>query len=78
MEGFTKWMDETSLVLKIIFCIIDPIYTVYRVFKCILAKDFGRNFVYTIILFVLSWPVGFILDLICVIKNGRPSVWFLD
>lgn len=78
MEGFIKWIEERPMIVKILFCLIDVIYTVYRVFKCVLAKDFGRNFVYTIVLFILAWPCGLVIDLICVIKNGRPSTWFLE
>jgi hypothetical protein len=79
MDGYIKWVDGLGKGLKLLFAIlVQPIFIVYRIFKCILAKDFGNKFVFTIIAGVI-WPIGLVLDVINVCKNNAPaSYWSED
>lgn len=78
MQGYINWIDGLNKVVKIIFCFITPFYLLYRIFKCVLAKDFGAKFIFMIIVGVFG-IIAVVLDLINVIRNGVPaSNWVED
>lgn len=77
MEGYNKWIDGLPKVVRIIFAFFPIFFGLYRLFNCILAKDFGDKFVFTIIIFIV-YPISVVYDLICLIKWNKPAVsWTL-
>jgi hypothetical protein len=78
MDGYIKWVEGLGKGLKLIFAIfVDVLFDLYRIFKCIIAKDFGNKFVYAIIATVI-WPIGVVLDIINVCKNNAPSSYWSE
>lgn len=73
MDSYIKWVDTLPKIVKLIIAIfVDVLFDLYRIFKCVLAKDFGDKFVFAIIATVI-WPIGLVLDVINVIKNDKPA-----
>jgi len=73
MDSYIKWVDGLSKAVKIVIAIfVDVLFDLYRIFKCVIAKDFGDKFVFAIIATVI-WPIGLVLDIVNIIKNGKPA-----
>lgn len=77
MGNLIKAFDELPLIVKIIFSLpgLGLIWGVYRV-----CRSIDKSNVLGIVLGILSVPLGacilWLIDLICVIMNGK--IWWID
>lgn len=76
MKSLVKWMDNTPLILKIIFALpgIDIIWAIYRLVKGIAHKNVAL-IVAGILWIVLGWAILWIIDLICIIIYKKPTLF---
>ncbi len=78
MDGYNKWVEGLGKGLKLVFAIfVDILFDLYRIFRCVLAKDFGNKFVFAIIATVI-YPIGIVLDIINVCKNNAPASYWKE
>jgi len=71
-NGFVKWMDDASLVLKLIFCIpfLNIAWAAYRIVKGITES---RPLILLVgVLWLFGFAFTWIIDLIFVLLRGRP------
>jgi len=72
MDAYLKMMDELPLFIKIILAIfINLLWTIYRIIVDYKADSVLR-IVLDIILGTLLCPVAMILDILFIIKDGKP------
>lgn len=76
--SFVKAMDNLPWILKLILALpgLDFIWGIYRLVKGIVKKD-GALLIAGIIWTFAGWAILWIIDLITVILNERPTV-FVD
>lgn len=75
MKGFIKWMDSAPLLIKILFAlpVLNVVYAIYRIAK---GLDKGNLLlvIVGIIWIFLGTTILWIVDLICIILFGKPTV----
>ena len=78
MDGYIKWMDGHSRIIKIILCIwiLDITWAVYRILGAVKNKNW-LHLVFAILWIVLAGTVGWILDLVWIILFNR-IFWFKE
>ncbi len=78
MDGYIKWMDGHSRLVKIILCIwiLDITWAVYRILGAVKNKNW-LHLVLAILWIVLAGTVGWVLDLVWIILFNR-IFWFKE
>lgn len=76
MKGFIKWMDNTPLLLKILFSLplLNIIYAIYRIAVGINKGSFIQILLGILWIF-LGATILWIVDLVCVIIYGKPVLF---
>ena len=76
MNGFVKWMDGHSRLVKIIFClwILDIFWAVYRIGRAAAKKNW-LHMVLAILWVIWAGLLGWLCDLIWILLFNR-IFWF--
>jgi len=74
--NFVKAMDNLPWIVKLIFALpgLNIIWGIYRLVKGIVKKN-GVLTIAGIVWIFAGWAILWIIDLITVIVNGRPTVF---
>lgn len=74
--NFVKAMDNLPWIVKLIFALpgLNIIWGIYRLIKGIVKKN-GVLTIAGIVWIFAGWAILWIIDLITVIVNGRPTVF---
>lgn len=74
--NFVKAMDNLPWIVKLIFALpgLNIIWGIYRLVKGIVKKN-GVLTIAGIVWIFAGWAILWIIDLITVIANGRPTVF---
>ena len=77
MKSLIKTFDDLPLLIKLILCIpaVAIVWVVYRICRSLL-KDNMVGVIIGIVLVVVGIPFMWLVDLICILLNGK--VWWID
>ncbi|MFI3167744.1 MAG: hypothetical protein R3Y32_06445 [Bacillota bacterium] len=75
MKGFIKWMDNASLLIKIILAIpvLDIVWVVYRLCKSLVKKN-TLGIILAVVLIIVGLPFLWIIDIITILLTGK-VIW---
>ncbi len=70
---FIEAIDALPWIVKLILCIpaLDIVWSIYRIIKYASPVN-GIMLLISIVMCIGSFTIGWILDVICVIMNGKP------